>query len=157
MIAGVVLEVGIQQFVARPDHQGGTQLEGSATALVLAMSGRQAASPGRQGGRLGDGNQSEPSGSDEFGSQPIFVEEHVEGYPLIFNERLGITLATGSNGDHGRPCRGDLFISVADLTGPLAAGQSAKVPEEQDHGRRFRPPVTEAMLDPLGVDQHVIS
>ncbi len=37
MIACVVLEVGVPQLVAWPDHQRGTELEGTPARLPLAM------------------------------------------------------------------------------------------------------------------------
>ena len=40
MVTGVVLEVGIQQFVTGPDHERGAELGGTAPGLVLNVASR---------------------------------------------------------------------------------------------------------------------
>ena len=75
---------------------------------------------------------------------------------LIFDEGLGVAAAAGADGGNARSCGEDLVVSVADLTGPLAAGQSAEVAEKQDHLWLGRPPVAEAFLAAVGIDEYLI-
>ena len=75
---------------------------------------------------------------------------------LIFDEGLGVAAAAGADGGNARSCGEDLVVSVADLTGPLAAGQSAEVAEKQDHLWPGRPPVAEAFLVAVGIDEYLI-
>ncbi len=75
---------------------------------------------------------------------------------LVFNEGTGIAAAAGADGRNARSRGKYLVVSFADLTGPLAARQSAKMAEKQDHLRSGRPPVTEAFLGAVGIDEYLI-
>ena len=71
--------------------------------------------------------------------------------------RFGVLPAAGSDcGDRGAG-GDDLVVSVADLTGPLTAGQSPEVPKEEHNLRLFRPEFTESLLGAVGIDEDQIS
>lgn len=46
-------------------------------------------------------------------------------------------------------------MSVADLTGPLAARQSTEVPEEENHPGALLPSIRQILGVPMGVDERV--
>lgn len=156
MVACVVLEIGIQQLIAGPDHQGGSELGRSPSGVVLDVAsghspgaGDPLAGPQQRGG-------SERLGPDDVGRRAVLVQQDLERDSLVLDECLGVTLPAGADGnDAGTRC-GDLFVSVSDLTGPLTTGKSTKVPEEEDERTPFRPPVTQAMERSVGIDELMV-
>jgi hypothetical protein len=157
VIAGVILEIGIQEFVPGTDHQRRPQLKRATPGLLLTVPGRRTPDSRSNRGRLGKRHESESLGADYFCRRSVLVEKYVEGHPLIFDKRLGVTFPAGSDGDDIRTCGKNVFVSVADLTGPLATRQSAKVPEKQNDGGLFGPSVTETVFAAVGIDQNVFA
>jgi hypothetical protein len=106
--------------------------------------------------RLEDGSNPERFGTDNVGRGAILVEKDGERNPLNFDEGLGVALAARPDGRHPHPGLDELVVSIADLTGPLAAGDSAKVAQEEDHFGPRRPQVAEPDFDPIGVNHDVV-
>lgn len=156
MIAGVILEICVLQHIPRSDHQRRTQLKRSTAGPFLAMAPSEAPEGRRPGARREHRPDPERIRSGNLGRGSLFVEQHRERNSLVLDEGPGITLATGADGGHARPGRQYLLVTIADLTGPLAAGQSAKVAEKQNHLCLVRPPVTKAFCDSVGIDEHLI-
>ena len=133
VIAGVIFEVLVEELVAGCDDEGGSQLLPAAAGVLLTVSGCRCPQTSLHLGRLDEIEAAQVVGTDDLGGRPVFVQEHVEGDLLIFDEGFGIPLAAGADGNHPGTRGKDLVVSIADLTGPLAAGQSAEVAEEQDN------------------------
>ena len=155
MVPGVVLEVGVQQLVSGGDHQRCAQLGGTPPGLVLDVPGHE-----RTGARLpllwieqrGGTERLRP---DDVGGRAVFVEEDLEWNPLILDEGLGVALPAGTYGNDVCSRGEDLFVTISDLTGPLAAGQSTEVSEKQHHHSAFGPAVAESVFVSVRVDQGV--
>lgn len=153
MVAGVVLEVGVVQLVARTDHQRGAQLQGPAPRSMLDVATRERPEPGRPLPGLDQGRWAERVRAGDPRCDAVLVEEDLEGDVLVLDERLRIALATRSDrGDIGAGVE-DLLIPLADLTGPLSTGQSAEVAEEEHDPWRVRPPRSEALRPAVRVDE----
>ena len=156
MVACVLLEVLVEDLVAGSHHDGRPQLGRSAAGLALAMTARERPEAGRELARLQQRGRSYGGGPDDVGGGAVLIQQDGERDSLVLDEGLGVPLATGA--DRRDTCtRGqDLFVSVADLTGPLAARQSAEVAEEEDDLGLFGPQVTEPVLTLIGVDQDLV-
>lgn len=156
MVAGVVLVVLIEDLVAGPHDDRCTELQGTATRLALPVARRQGSEASDQLARLHKRGCPERPRADDLRCQALLVEQYRERDLLVLDERLCIPLAAGSDG--GDTCtRGeDLVVSLADLTGPLTAGQSTEVAQEQQHMGSFPPEVTEAVLGPVRIDQDLV-
>ena len=153
MVTGEVLEVRIQQFVARSDHEGGAQLHRPTTRLLLAVSAR--GRPGTGDPCTGPHHRGHPDllGAGDLRCSAVLIQQNGKRHPLILDECLGITLPARADGGDLDTCCDEVVVSVADLTGPLAAGQSAKVAEKEDHMGALLPQVAEAMRTAFGIDQ----
>jgi len=156
MVTGEILKVGIPDVITGADDQCRTELVRAPSRAPLAVAALEALGCGNPGRRGNDRPNAELFRSGDLGGRSLFVEQNRERDPLIFNEGLGVAPATGTDGGHARPGGEDLFVSVADLTGPLATGQSAEMAEEQDHLRLGGPTVSEAMLVAFGPDEHLV-
>ncbi len=156
MITCVVLEVGVPQVVAWPDHQRGAQLEGTPARFPLAMARSEGPDSGRQGIHRDERAGAEAFGSGDLGGRPIFVEEHGERHSLVLDERSSVSTSTGADGGDAGSRGNDLFVSIADLTGPLAARQSAKVPQKENDLGSVGPEVPEADRGVIGSDEPLV-
>lgn len=155
MISGEVLKVFVQHGIAGSEDQGGAQLERSTSRLDLTVSlGKRPDTCGE--GRWLQRSQPHLVGSDNLGCGAILVEEHCERHTFIFDKRLGVTLSAGADGRDVGTSIEDFLITIADLTGPLTACQSAKVPKEQHDLIVCTPLVTEAMVGPIRVDEDMV-
>lgn len=155
MVAGEVLVVGVEQIVAWADDEGGSELERAASRLLLDVPSGQRARRSHHGPRLDHVRQPELSGADDLGSGAVFVEQHLEGNPLVLDERQRVALAARADGRDARTCGEDLLMSVADLTGPLAARQSTEVPKEENHTRMLLPTIGQMLCAAMRVDERV--
>ena len=89
-------------------------------------------------------------------ASPSSSSRHGEWHVLVLDERHCVALAAGADGrDLGTGCE-KFVVSVADLTGPLTAGQSTKVPKEQKHLGMVLPQVTEALWRAIRIDEHFV-
>ena len=156
MVAREVLEVGVQDLVARPHHDRGTQLHWASPGLLLPMSAGERSDSGGDGSWLDERRHAKGLRTDDLGGVAVLVEKHGEGDPFVVDERLGVSTASRSDG--GDPGAGgkDLVVSVADLTGPLTACKSTEVAEEENNLRVFRPQVAESLLGPVGIDENLV-
>lgn len=156
VVAGIILEVLVQQPVARTDHQRGAQLERPPPGVSLPVSFQRRSGAGDQLGGLDQRAHAHLPGAGDLGGGAVFVEEHLKGNRLVFDESLGVPLAAGSyRSDVGTRIE-DFLISVADLTGPFTAGQSAEMAKEEDDPHLLGPSVAEPVLRLEGVDEDLI-
>ncbi len=150
MVAGELLEVGEEDLVPGPDDDGGTELERPAAGLVLAVSGGQRAGGSQSCGRLQSRQCGECAGAHDLRGLPVLVEKDGKGNLLVFDERLCIALASGPDRGHTGPGGEEVVVSAADLTGPLAAGESAEVAEKEEHVGGGLPEPAQAMGRAVG-------
>ena len=155
MVAGEILAIGVEQLVSWADDECGSELERAGSRLLLDVPSGQRARRSHHGPRLDDAGQPELSGADDLGSGAVFVEQHLEGNPLVLDEGQRVALAPRADGGDVRTCGEDLLISVADLTGPLAARQSTEVPKEQNHPRMLLPTVAQTLSDAMRIDERM--
>lgn len=154
MVTGEVLVVGVLQDISRTDHQRRSELKRTSSSVVLpvAFQGRTQTGLDLPGcDQLAHG-QSLRAG--DFGSKAVLIEQHGERNALVLDEGLGVSLAPGTDGRDRCTGGDDVFVSVADLTGPLTAGQSTKMPKEEDDLSLFGPQVAEANRILVRVDDH---
>ena len=153
MITGMILVVGVEQLVARPDHKGRTELERAAARLLLAMTPgeRLQPSPDRFGRQVGGG--ADRVGLDDLGRRTILIEQHGERELLILDESLGVSLATGPDGNHRHAGVDEGVLFVANLTGSLAAGQSAEVAQEEEDRGPLGPQFSKRVGIAVRIDQ----
>ncbi len=157
MVPGKLLEVLVEELIAGADDQRRTELLPPAARISLPVA---TCSCSKAGGDLGGLHQVEGAEvvrPDDLGGGTVFVQQHVEGHLFVLDERLGVAFAAGADGDHARPLCDDLVVSVADLTGPLTASQSAEMPEKQQDLRVMAPAVPESRFVGVGIDEDLIS
>lgn len=157
MVAGEIFEVGVQQLVARSNHEGRSQLERSLSWRPLAVSAHQRPAGGNRCPGSHHRGQPECLGSHHLGRLAVGVEQHREGNPLFLDEGECVAFASGADGGHFRPGGKQLLVSIADLTGPLAAGQSTKVAQKQQNVGSLPPEVPKAMELAGGILQHHVT
>jgi hypothetical protein len=77
-----------------------------------------------------------------LGGGAVLVEQHGKWHRLVLDEGLCVPFATRADSDD--PCPGcqDLVVSLADLTGPFATGDSAKVAKKENQVGLVRPHIT---------------
>ena len=157
MVASKLLLVAVDQFVAWCHDEGCAELGGSSTCLALAIAASEGSCTGEESVRSDQCSCAETVHLDDVGSLTVLVEQDVERDVLVLDERLGV--ASPPCAESRNPCArcGDLFISIADLTGPLAAGQSAEVSEKQEDVRIFGPQIPQSMHLTGGVWEGEIS
>lgn len=155
VVAGELLVIGVEQLVAGADDECGPELERAAPRLLLDVPSGQRARRSHHGPRPDHARQPELAGADDLGGGAIFVEQYLEGNPLVLDERQRVALASRADGGDARTCGQDLVIPVADLTGPLAARQSTEVPKEEDHPRILLPSVAQMLGAAMRVDERV--
>lgn len=156
MVSGVVLAILVEDLVAGGHHDRRTELEGAATGILLSMTACKRPETCGDGPWSKDGRRPKRSRADDLSSEAILVEEDRKGHALVFDEGLGVPLPPRADGRDLGTGRKDLVISIADLTGPLAAGQSAEVAKEQQDVRLISPEIPEAVLGLIGIDQHEV-
>jgi hypothetical protein len=157
VVAGKILAIGIAHDVSRPDHDRPSELERACAGLALAVSGGERPDAGPELRRSHEGERPDPIGADDAGRSAVGVEEHHEGHPFLFDERRGVAPTSGADRRHAASGGEDLVVTIADLTDPLAAGQSAEVAEEQEHMGLLRPQVTQPVLDTRRIGQEQVS
>jgi hypothetical protein len=69
---------------------------------------------------------------------------------------LCVSGIAGAYGRYARSSGCDLFISISNLTGPLAARQSAEVPQKEEQVAIDGPQVTESMHSAVGIGKREI-
>ncbi len=156
MISSVILEILIQQFVAWRDHQSGTQLLPTAAGVALPVPSCSSPKTSPDLGRLHEIESAQRIGADRTGRRAVFVQQHIERDSLIFDEGLGVPLPTSTDGNDACARRQELVVSIADLTGPLAACQSAEMAKKQHHLGILFPSVAEPLFGFVGADQHLV-
>ena len=154
MVACKVLVVGVAKLVAGSDDQRRAELERAPAGIALAVAGDGRSNSGDD---LAGREQLESRrrlGAGDLGGGPVLIEKDREGNSLGFDEGLGISFASGADRSDFRPGGPYLVVSIADLTGPLTAGQSAKVAEEEDHLWLVCPQVAQPHRILIRVDHH---
>ncbi len=152
----VLLTVLVQDLVSRPHHDGRSELHRPAARLLLAVAAGERTDPGRERTRIEERARPERSGSDDLGGVAVLVEEDGEWNTLVLDERRGVSLPAGPDGGDEGTCGEDLLVSIADLTGPLTAGQSAEVAQEQQDVGLLEPEVAEPVLGAVGIDENLV-
>jgi hypothetical protein len=120
------------------------------------MPAPQRADRGTDGGGSHERPDAERIRGNDLGGRAVFVEQHGEGHVLVFDEGDGVPPPSGADGGHPGPGSGDLVVSIADLTGPLAAGESAEVTQEEEGVGLLGPQIAEAVLGPLRIDENLL-
>lgn len=143
MVAGVVLEVGIAQVVAGTDDQRCSQLERTAAGVALAVAGDRRPEPGQELSRRDEVEGTGCLRACDLSRGSVLVQQNGERDGFVLDERFGVAFPAGPDGRDLGTGLENLLVPVADLTGPLATGQSAKVTEKENHLRSVRPQVTE--------------
>ena len=157
MIPGVVFEISIDELITRADHERRPELKGPPTGLVLSMPGLPASHTRLKRRWLGQRDQAKPLGTSDLCRGSVFVKEGVERNALILDEGCGVALAAGTDRHNVGTRREKFAVSVADLTGPLATRQSAKVAQKQHHRRTLYPAVAQPMLASHRINQRPVS
>jgi hypothetical protein len=93
---------------------------------------------------------------DDIRSNAFFVQKDVEGHGFVLDERLRVCGITGAYGCYARSGGCDLLISISNLTGSLAARQSAEVPQKEEQLALVGPQVTESMHGAIGIGKREI-
>lgn len=156
MVSGVVLEIGVQQFVAGPYHQRGSELRRASAGLVLDIPARDRPSTGDPLARTEQRGSVERLRPDDVGRRSVLVQQDLERDPLILDEGLGVAFPTGAYRDDVCARRPDVFVPISDLTGPLTTGQSTEMSEEENERAVFGPAITEPVLVPVRIDECVV-
>ncbi len=156
MVAGVVLEVLVQDLIARPHHDGRTELHGPASRLALPVPRGEGPEARRELAGTDQCCDADGSRAHNLGSGAFLVEEDGEWNVLFLDEGLRIPAASGAYGGHLRPGGEYLFVSVADLTGPLTARQSTEMTKEQNHLGLIAPEIAQPLLGTVGIDQDLV-
>lgn len=153
MVPGKRLAVLVEDFVAWTEHDGGTELKRAPTRLLLSVPSGKRANPCDHCIGAQQRRRTQLAGADDLGGPAVLIEQNRKRHLLVFDEGCGVALSARADG--GDVCtRGeDLVVSIADLTGPLAAGQSAKMPQEEQHVGLLCPEITETMVGPVGIDE----
>ena len=157
MIPGEVLEVLVQKLVARSDHQGRPELHGAPSYVALPVPFQCGASAGDDLPRPHQRAHGEGVRTHQACSLSIFIEKHFEGNRLVLDEGFGVATTASPDSRHVGAGVENLLISLADLTGPFPAGESTEVTQEENHPRILLPPIPQSVLDPLRIDQPLIS
>jgi hypothetical protein len=128
-------------------------LERTPSGVVLPVAFGQRFRPGHELAGADQRKHAERAGAYQLRRCSVFVEQHLKGNRFVLDECLCIAAPAGADrGDVGS--RGeDLFISLTDLTGPFATGQSAEMAEKENNSGAFRPAIAEPLLGTLRIDQ----
>jgi hypothetical protein len=153
MVAGEVLVVLVKQEVAGGDDETRPKLLGSPPVLVLDVAGEKGPCPCPDLGGREQGHRLDRLRPYDLGRGSVFVEKDREWHLFILDEGLGVPLAAGADGDDPGSGYQNLFVSVADLTGPLAACDSAEMAKKQDQVGLVSPHIAEPARIPFGIDQ----
>ena len=153
MVAGVILIVGIQQLVAGPDHQGRSQLERSPPGLLLPMAPGERLEAGADRGRREVSGEADRLRLDDLSGGSVLIQQHRKRELLVLDEGPGVAFPPGTYCGHDQIGIDEVLLPVADLTGPLATGQSAEVTQEQQHGRSLLPQIAQPVRLTVGIDQ----
>jgi len=152
-----LLLVAVDQLVAWHHDERCAELGGSSTCLALAIAASKGSRTCKESIRSDQRSCAETVHLDDVGSLAVLVEQDRERNALVLDERIGVAFPACAESCHtSARCR-DLFVSIADLTGPFATGCSAEVSEEQEHVGIFCPQISESMHPTGGVREGEIS
>lgn len=157
MITCKVLSVFVHDVVTWAYDDRCTQLHRPGTTLGLAMAAGKRPNACADCGRAYEGAEAKLVGLDDLGCGAVRVEQHRERHVLVFDE--GRCIATSSRADRrdSGARRKQLFVSVADLTGPFTARESPEVAKEEQHMGLVCPQVTQPLLCVVGSDKHLVA
>ena len=151
VVACVRLPVDVEQFVTRAEDERCTELHRAGTGLVLSVAAEQGPTSGEQGIGADERRSFQAVRLDDPGGFAVFVEQHGERHGFILDERLCVPLAPGSDGGDTNAGRQELIVPLTDLTGPLPAGQSPEMSEEEEYVALVGPQIAEALRRAFGV------
>jgi len=157
VVASELLLVAVEQFVARCHDEGCAELGGSSTRLVLAVAASEGSRTCEESVRADQCSGSETVHLDDVGGLAVLVEEDGERDGLLLNERFGVASPASAKSRHTSTRCCELFVSIADLTGPFATGCSAEVSEKQDDLEMFCPQIAQSMHPAGGIREREIS
>ena len=156
MVAREVLVLLEQDLVAGSHHDRRTELHGAATRLLLPVSRTERAETCRDLAGLEHGCGTDASSADDLGRRTILVEQNRERHLLVLDEGDCVAPTAGPDSRDGCPGLEDLFVSVADLTGPLTTRQSAEMPEEEENLWLVTPEIAKPVLRVMCIGQDVV-
>jgi hypothetical protein len=145
VVTGEVLEVGVEQPIARCDDERGAELQGPPARLLLALATHDRADRSSVCTRFEEGTHAKGGGSRDAGRLTFAVQQNPKRDPLIRDERIGVSPPTGANCGDAGPQLLELAISVSDLTGPFTTGESTKVAQKQHDVWRRRPQISQSL------------
>ena len=154
MVSCVRFLVQIQDVVTGSHDDARTELRRPPTQRVLSVASSECPCALQQG--VGSKNRDHPETVhlNDVCGKAILIEKDIEWHGLILHERLRILAVAGADRRHADTGRDELVVSIADLTGPLAAGQSAEVSKEEDHMRVLHPQVTQPVGGSLNIGEN---
>lgn len=156
MVACELLEVLVEDLIARAHHDGRSQLGRSTAGLPLAMTTGKGTEAGGELARLQQSRRSDRCGADDVGGGSVLIQQDGKRNVLVLDEGLGVAFAACADGGDAGSGGEDLVVSVADLTGPLAAGQSAEVAKEENDLGLLGPQVAEPVFSLVGIDEDLV-
>ena len=145
MVCAVLVEVLVDQPIARTDGERCPELRDATAGLVHAVSG----STGPPSARPTPAVEHELEEVRrcqlrDASSDRTVVDEHGEWHVLLRYERGGVGHIPRADGDNLGPAIPDLVVSLAQLRSMLSAEQSAEMAQEHDDDRPLGPEVAES-------------
>ena len=151
MVGRVLIDVLVADRRAGADHKRPPQLGDPPTALLHPEASSISPDSARHASRVKE-QRKEANAADRrcSGRRRVVIDEHWERDPLLGDERAGVSLVTGPDGDDLRAGRRDRVVMLTQLRGVLPAEQSAEVAEENEDGGAGGPVVAEPVGRPIG-------
>ena len=156
MVACEGLLVDVDQLVARRHHKGRSELGGPATCLVLPVTSGEGSRSGKECIRPQQRCGSESIHLNHVRCLAFLVEEYGERHGFILDERHGVSSVSRADGGHTGAGCDEFLVSISDLTGPLAAGESAEMSEKQENVRIIGPQIPQSMCTAIRIVQREI-
>ena len=154
MVGGVRVDVLVVNLRARTDHECAAELGDSLAALLHAKTIPVGAPCSLEASRIEE-QRGEVDLSDGGGVRGVggIVDEDGKRNLLVGNERLGVVLVAGANGDDFRTGPGDLVVGAAQLRGMFSTEQSAEVTQKDQDYRTLSPEVAQPVTATVGTDE----
>jgi hypothetical protein len=153
VVASERLPVDVEELIPRSHDHRGAQLGRPAASVVLSVSRGKRSCTGEKGIGPDQRYCSEAVRLDDVGCFTLLVEKYGKGHHLIFDKRLGVPPATRTDGRDTRAGCFEVFVSIADLTGPFSTGQSAEMPQKQKNMWFLGPKISKAVRRALRIGQ----
>ena len=134
--------VHVEQFIAGCHDECCSELGGAAPQTALTVPANERSRTRKPCVRPDQRGGTNVVHLDDIRSNAFFVQKDVEGHGFVLDERLRVFGITGAYGCYPRSGGCGLLISISNLTGSLAAGQSTEVPQKEEQVAIVGPQVT---------------